>query len=92
MQIGLIVLFAAAGVSVGVLQVWLLSRLLSALTAKRYESAVLPLLLKTAVYAVVFTAGALLFTDLLIPLGAGVGAGLAIGAFVSAAIGIRKNK
>lgn len=91
-QIWLIVVFAVLGAAVGILQVWLLSRLLPALTAKEYADAVLPLLLKTVVYAASFAVTALLFPDYLIPLGAGIGGGITVAAFVGAAVGIKKNK
>lgn len=91
-QIWLIVIFAAAGALIGMLQVWLLSHLLSALTAKKYADAVLPLLSKTAVYVIAFTVTSLLFTDYIIPLGAGIGGGMTVAAFIGAAAGIKKNK
>lgn len=92
MQFWLIALFAAAGISVGVLQVWLLSRLLFALTAKNYAAAVLPLFAKTVVYALAFTVVVLLFKDCIIPFGAGVGGGMAVAAFVYAAFSVRRTK
>lgn len=92
MQILFNVLSAVCGTAVGILQVWLLSRMLRAFVAKDYASAIFPLMLKTAVYALTFTVCALLFADYLIPLGAGVGGGITIAAFISSAVSIKKNK
>ncbi len=91
MQTWLVVLFSAIGVSVGVLQVWLLFRLLSSVTAKNYAAAVMPIAFKTMVYALIFTVTVLLFFDYLIPLGAGIGGGILIAAVIGAALNIKKE-
>lgn len=92
MQIFFVILSVLVGMAVGILQVWLLSHLLRALTAKNYASAVIPLMMKTVLYAGLFTVYALLFTNYIIPLGAGVGGGIVAAAVVSTVVGIIKNK